>query len=64
VKQLTDRRIKGIIPRPVEVLNLAANVRKMLNLTAPEVSTSGSQEKHWQHEIQNLFQSQNIETPV
>lgn len=57
VKKINDRRIKGIIPRPVEVLRLAANVWKMLNLIAPEVATPAGQEKHWQHEIQNLFQS-------
>ena len=63
-KKVKDLRIKGIIPRPVDVLKVAADVRKILHLIAPDVSTPVVQEKYWQHEIQHLFQLQGTEPPV
>ncbi len=56
IRRLASRRVRGVIRRPVDALNLAATVRGLLNLLAPEISTPSGDEPQWQLEIQRLFQ--------
>ncbi len=57
IRRLNDRRVQGVVARPIDVLALAPAVRAQLKLIAPDVSTPGAHERHWQLEMQRLFLS-------